>query len=375
MVQTKSPEGSMGYFNIARGIGMFLIIWGHSLGLFHAWQTGGRGPLPASLGQGGEWKLFQGAGSVLGGGIMAMFFLISGFSFYKRSPKKCFSIQKKTLLYPYWITVAAILISKLLLAALKHRSFMEHGGAYILTYLLGLNAEGGGSLAGIPVESVSIFWFVLALFGGWIIYNAIVQCKKESIQWILVGAGAVLAWLLGLISRVWIFCLPQAFSAAFFLAAGVQIRRWQLLEKRLSAGSYALIGLLLFICAAFGQVNMVNNIWRLGIIDMAGSVCCGFVLLKLYRCLMRHMPQGRVVSWFESAGLYSMWVICLHCYEKVIFPWYRLPGVFPDSPVLGTMVCVALRIVLMYGMYRLLSLLIIRIKKKKKVKRKIILEE
>ena len=52
---------------------------------------------------------FQGAGTVLGGGIIAAFFMISGFGFYKRTPKKCFKIQKKILLKPYAMVAAAVL--------------------------------------------------------------------------------------------------------------------------------------------------------------------------------------------------------------------------------------------------------------------------
>ena len=74
--------------------------------------------------------------------------MISGYGFYKRKPRKCFVIQRKLLLLPYCIVAAAVIISKFLLAVVRHRSFMENGGEFILTYLLGLNAEGGGTLWG-----------------------------------------------------------------------------------------------------------------------------------------------------------------------------------------------------------------------------------
>ena len=46
---------------------------------------------------------------------------------------------------------------------------MENGGEFVLTYLLGLNAEGGGTLWGDSGGNLSVFfWFVLALFGGWL---------------------------------------------------------------------------------------------------------------------------------------------------------------------------------------------------------------
>ena len=62
---------SLGYFNLARGVGIVMVLIGHSMN-----------PL---LSAAGEPHLFSGAGSVLGGGIMAAFFMISGFGFYKRN--------------------------------------------------------------------------------------------------------------------------------------------------------------------------------------------------------------------------------------------------------------------------------------------------
>ena len=68
---------------------------------------------------------------------MAAFFMISGYGFYKRKPHKCFAIQRKLLLLPYCIVAAAVIISKFLLAVVRQRSFMENGGEFVLTYLLG----------------------------------------------------------------------------------------------------------------------------------------------------------------------------------------------------------------------------------------------
>ncbi|MGM9524912.1 MAG: acyltransferase family protein, partial [Peptococcaceae bacterium] len=266
VIQRRSDD--LGYFNMARGLGMLAVVAGHSISPFLA---------PADSAP----ELFGRAGSVFGGGLMAMFFLISGFGFYRRSSRKCLLIQTKLLLFPYAIVAAAVLLTKLGLAIVERRSFWAHGGEYILTYLLGLNAEGGGRLWGFSVESVSIFWFVLALFGSWVIYNQIVQCRSRTVQWVLVGGCVVGGYLLTLISRIWPFCIPMALLAVGYLAVGALVRKHQLLERKLPVWTYVLVCVPVLLSAAFGEVNIVACVWRLGLIDVASTFCLGFLLLRL----------------------------------------------------------------------------------------------
>lgn len=347
---------SLGTFHLARGIGMVLILLGHSITPFY---------LPAGFGQG----IFSGAGSVLGGGLMVMFFLISGYGFFVRSPRKCISMQTQLLLDPYLYTMGAVLVTRLVLAWVMGRPFREHGGELVLTFLLGLNAEGGGTLWGVPVESVSILWFVLALYGGWIIYNGICQLEKPWLRDALalgcLALGTGLTW----IGRVWPFCLPMVLQAVGLLAIGHRMGQKGWLRKKLVWWQWAVIGTLILISAAFGGVNMVACYWKLGILDMAGALCVGFVLLRLYRWWMDHNPGGVVIRGLETVGFYSVWVVFLHGYEKLIFPWHRLGGLLP-GPVC-VLVCLVARCVLI----GLLFLALHTLRRLGKRKPKITLEE
>ena len=332
---------SLGYYNLARGLGMMLIVLGHSM---NPVLPKVRSSYP-----------FQGAGTVLGGGIIAAFFMISGFGFYKRTPKKCFKIQKKILLKPYAMVAAAVLLTKVLLAILKKRSFLKNGGELILTYLLGLNAEGGGNLMGIPVESVSILWFILALFGGWNIYNAIAWIKSVQLQRLLTIGCVIVGYLLTRITVVWPFCFPMALLAAGYLAVGERIRKAHLLNEKLPFGWWIIIIALTLFSAAFGEVNIVACVWRLGFIDVAATFCTGFLLLRFYARVMQHDWNGKIVRLLEEAGFYSIWIVCLHAYEKIIFPWYRLNRMFPEKPWLAVTLCFFGRCAVMYVLYLIVS--------------------
>lgn len=345
----RGPEKcmSLGSFSLARGIGMVLILLGHSITPF----------FKPAVAQG----LFAGAGSVLGGGIMAMFFMISGFGFYVRSPKRCLSVQSRLLLEPYIYTMGAILLTRLVLALILDRSFRSHGGELVLTYLLGLNAEGGGTLWGMRIESVSILWFILALYGGWICYNGICRLRSSALRMLLVASCVVLGWLMTVPQKVWPYCLPMVLLCVGYLAAGHWMRQGDWLERKLPWWVWAVVIGASVVCAAFGGVNMVACGWRLGLLDVAGSFCVGFLLLRLYRCCLG-LP-GLPVRILEAVGANSLWIVFLHGYEKVIFPWHRLGAYLPRA--VCVVVCFTARALLIYLFYRLLRSFGRRSRKKK----------
>lgn len=358
MAQERGKYNSLGYFNLARGLGMLLILFGHSISPFFPKTSE---ELSSSL--------FSGAGSVLGGGIMAMFFMISGFGFYTRSPKKCLSIQFKLLLKPYFQVSIAILAIKLILALVKQRSFLLNGGELVPTLLLGLNAEGGGNFGGIPIESVSILWFLLALFTGWVIYNGISRLKNAKLQWCLIGLCVVLSWMLCLVSDVWPYCIPHGLLAAGYLAAGSEIKKYRLLERKLPLWCWAVVIATALVSTAFGSVNIVACHWQLGLLDIVGSFCVGFLLLRLYGAVMNRAGGGLWVQLTESVGLHSIWIVCLHAFEKMVLPWYRLKVIFPDNPVLCTAICFFGRCAVIWLLFELLTLgqRLLRNRKRKRI--------
>lgn len=341
----------IGYFSLARGLGMITIVLGHSITPILSIEE--------------KQELFSGAGSVWGAGIIAMFFMISGFGFYKRSFRKCIAIQSKLLLRPYICVAGCVLLSKIVLAFVKQRSFRKHGGELVLTYLFGLNGEGGGEILGIPIESVSIFWFVLALFGGWMIYNEIQRIPLKAVQWAVIMICVLTSYWLTMISKIWPFCLPMVLLATAYLAIGDIIRKQQLLEKRLPIWAWILIFVNIIVSMAYGQINIVACVWKMGILDVTGSFCMGFIFLRLYTKIMQDSFEGKCFELIEKIGFYSIWVVCLHAYEKIVFPWYRIYAIWPQTPWLAVVVCFMGRCIVMYVLYRMASFFI-HIKKKRK---------
>ncbi len=338
----RSIEG-LGFFNLARGLGTVFVLWGHSLAVC------------LTKAEAVSAGLFSGAGRVFGGGIMALFFFISGYSFYQRSPRKCTSIQARLLLKPYCVAAVAILLTKVILAFVQHRSFLDYGGEYVLTFLLELNGVVGGTLAGMPVEAIRKFWFPHSLMHGWIIYNGILCLKRKRVQWALVAGCVVLGYGLTLISSIWPFCLHMSLMAVGFLAVGRQIRESKLLERQIPLWVYGLLALPVMISFAWGEVDMLAGVWKLGLLDVLSTFCLGFLMMRFYTWFNRKKRRGWPFRLFEAVGFNSMWVLCIHGYERVGMPWYLLRMWKPEQPLINSFLCLTGRSVLIFVLYCLLT--------------------
>lgn len=350
---------NLGYFNLARGLGMILILAGHSFVPFLHISPVSGSPAP-----------FSGAGSVLGAGVMAMFFLISGFGFYTRSPRKCLSTQNKLLLFPYYQVALILIAVRLVLTFLRGRNILQTAADLLLTYPLGLNAENSSALFGEPVKSVTILWFILALYGGWVIYNAICRIKDQRRQRLLVLGCVVVSWALTLISKAWPMCLPMALLACGYLDAGHTIKQKNLLFQPLSWKAWAAMAAVITISSAFGYVDIGAGIWKMGLIDVASTFCIGFILLRAYSRFMQLELRHPLIHILERIGNRSVWIVFLHAMEKSVLPWYRLQSLLPDASILCALICLIARSLLIWAAYRIFTRLqrILRTKKKARVR-------
>lgn len=362
MIKTMKSSNSIGYFNLARGIGMLMIVLEHTMQ-----NVAGITAVPT------ETTLFAGTAGVLGGGLMAMFFLISGYGFFKSKPKKCVKLQAKLLLKPYYIVVVLILLTRIVLAILKRRSFWEHSGYLVFTYLFALNATGGDKmLFGIPISGVGIFWFLWATFGGWNIYNGICQIKNEKLQWFFVAVSVVTGYLMTLVSKTWPFALPMALLCTGYIAAGTLMRKKKLLERKLPIWIYALLIIPVVVSCAWGQVNFFSCVWKLGLVDILSTYCVGFLLLKVFAVLNNLRGNNFVTRMIENIGFKSIWILCIHGYEQVIVPWYRLAGIFQGHTGARILLCLLIQGIVIWGLYKGVSWFNGQLKKKKRKGKQVI---
>ncbi len=343
MHQTSQNQYGLGFFNLFRGAGLLWVIAGHSLALFST-QSSILSDLP----------VFSHAGRVLGGGIMVMFFMISGFYFFRRSPKKCLTMQARLLLKPYAVTALATVIGRWVYFTAGHRATWRNTASMVLTYALGLNATHGETLLGLPVYTISIFWFVLALFGGWVLFNLIQQIPHKGLRTLCVVLCVIVGWLLTEISKVWILALPMALLAVGYIAAGCEIKQQDWLSRPLPWYVWVAISAFSLLSLAFGDVDIAACVWKMGLLDIVGSFCVGFLMLRLYFRIMQHNFTGRLVRLLERIGVNSVWIICIHAFEKTLLPWKDLAKLLPDLPLLCGILCLLGRCLLIYLIFKLL---------------------
>ena len=168
-----------------------------------------------------------------------------------------------------------------------------------------------------------------------------------------------------MISHVWPYCLPMGLLAVGYLAVGDYMRKRNLLQKKISWEAWTAILAVFLITSAFGRVNIVACEWRLGLLDVAGSFCAGFLILRIYAAFMRREPHGKLTGFLEEVGFHSIWIVCFHAYEKIIFPWYRVAGLFSGYPWLGVGICFLGRCAVMYLIYKLVFWAAGKLKRKK----------
>lgn len=256
----------------------------------------------------------------LGNATIPIFLLISGMGFSVTCMKKYVKKQGKYLIKPYMIT-ACLVIS---VHFCMHYFFFGYLPAaltesfkVLVSYMLGLSR--GMQILGIQLFSVGSVWFLLGLFLGGIILNAIFLWVPERYT---AGTVVFLVFLGCVLDRICVlpFCLTESFWGAGWMYAGFQIKKNSWLSVPLSYRIWGVIGVFAFISVFLDVYGKNFFLWRLGLIDIVSEACLAFIILWVS---VRLNQYGFV--WMDKirmAGRYSLWIICIHTVESQALPWY-----------------------------------------------------
>ena len=328
---------TLGYFNLLKGCGILWVLAFHTVILYFERDLENQ-------------NLF----TINGAGLMAMFFIISGFGFYKRKPMRCLNMQFKLIMAPYIWMCAFILIERVVYNFIRGIPFKDNGGSLILTYLFGLCVYPERTVLGYTVSFVGLLWFILALFTGWIIYNQISQIKENKMIRLCIMCSVFLGWLLPKITDLWPYCIPQGLLAAGCLYIGESIRKNRLLERKLSPVIY--VGALIWIGISeiFGGGDMGTNYWRFGLFDVVSAYLIGLMFIRVYYNLYPYIPENKITEILEMVGGESFLVFCIHGVERVTVPWYVIQRYIANQ-YLGTCLYFLMRCVFIFIVYRVIK--------------------
>ncbi len=341
-ITTNRKNGYASDFNFAKGVGMLLIIIAHSIYNYSYSNL-----------------FMMSLYAIIIYGIMPMFFIINGIG-YKHRPFKSKLKQKvKFMLKPYiYVTLIITFLFPLFHFAVFHywKNAFKEMLKVVLAFVLGISYHTGFSVGGLELYDCGSMWFILTLFNASIVLNLITAIKKVWIQRLLTFTCVVLGWIASILD-IYFFCIPTSLITVGYLYVGMILRQTKVLEKKIKWYIYLFLGMIWVIGVVFGKVNMANNIWKLGVLDIIFTGVAGFLLIKIFSLV--NCLNGIIMDKIRKIGFYSLYVLCIHTIESICIPWYLFADAFSQHPLIGIALQCVLRGVLIFTICY-----IIRIRKK-----------
>ena len=279
----------LGYLDIAKGIGILLVIMGHVSSKPY-WMN-----------------------RIIFSVHMPLFFVLSGYTYNKKhadDPVGFVKSNAKALLIPYGLTCVILIITQVLKAAIG-------GGdpGYEFVKWLAASLYGAGTLypsffeeAGIPMTYIGAIWFLLALFFAKVMFNYIMRSRTPFFWTMLIFfIGQVTMTKIG-----WFpFSIQAGMGALPFLYIGYYIKEKDLFRFDAVPAILKILMLAAWIyCAKYcGELWMVNSIYTNGFLDMIGGICGTFVIVYLSQ-LLEKVPGIRSV--FLGLGRITLGIMCAH---------------------------------------------------------------
>lgn len=329
-------RNSMGMFDLSRGFLMFAVVLAHSVTMFiKYWE-----PQYTTQWWYGILIVFKPAIY----GLIPMFFMMSGYGFRKKKLKNCIKERAKYILKPYAITGIVIVILTVCKALVANNSVREELWHYAAPFVLGL-CPGEMWLGGHYTGSIGPIWFLLVLMLSWIFLDIIFYLENDVIRAVCVITLAAFCTRLPFLSFI-PYCLIQSLACTSYLYLGYVIRKNNLLHQKLSKQNLLILILISFVIMIFGNIEVSQNVWALGMLDFIASAIIGFLLLKAFNAVNERNLTGKIASALRTAGKYSLYILCVHTIEYLVFPWSRITDFFANHKLIGIIAAMCIRTVI-----------------------------
>ncbi len=326
---------TIGMFDIFKGIGMVLVIFGHTFtGLFFDPSGNPLMKIPVLL------------LSPIGASLIPAFFLLSGYGFRKRPVVKCMKQQISLLLKPYLYVAAATVSLHLIFHYLAFhywpasvKETLKVAGGFILA--LPQNVEFGS----FRFFGCGAVWYIIALFLGWILLDILMNIVDEKYTGLAVLLVVLAGWIAGY-GRNLPFCFSQGLIAVGFLHAGYRIKKNRLFLRELNGRSRLIIlsacAISLFLTIWSGEIdNMDKGVWAAGPLSILIDTVVGVGIIMLILKLNRF--DNPFLGLLQKIGRESLLIFCIHTVEMIAVPWYLLQERYQNHPNLCNLIIFCLR--------------------------------
>lgn len=279
---------------------------------------------------------------LLSDGMMAVFFIISGYGFRPRPFKKAAVQQAKLLLIPYlWVSAAVILLNGLipLLQGLGWMKAIKSAGKYAIGMMLGLRSP--CTFFGIEFPWNGPAWFLLSLFISWCILTLLFSKCRPIVTGVLAALCGYVSLTLMDFKPGHLFCLFPGIGYVSMLYIGYLLKKRKWLDALQGKAGWlfcaGVVGLaaIKVLLTNYGVEFGAADVYRLvaPILTFVTQALAGMCLLVITRKLS--VFRNRVTDAISFIGQNSIVYFCVNAVEFQIFPWSLYTQVFGDRPLLG----------------------------------------
>ena len=299
-MNNSNPSGRVRSFDLARGIAIICIILGH-YGLRNINRFVFTFHVP-------------------------IFFLITGYFTIGKGSFADFTKKKfRTLIVPYYVTCAAIILFSVIFneLVLHWGNSREIALGWLKASLYG---AGDSYTEPFPIKAIGAIWFLWATFWSSLFLRLSLKLKPAPRILFILALFVVGYW-----SRE-LFWFPLSIQAGccatLFLYIGYLCRevspRYQAFPSEVKA-AWTVFALIVWFCFVrdFKGFWLVHCDIGRGIVDLFGSLCACYCVMLISGWLDRHGPK-RITGFFSFLGENSIFMLCAHMFELDLVPWYVL---------------------------------------------------
>ena len=261
---------------------------------------------------------------------MPLFFVISGYFCNSETVvnREFFEKNIQGLLLPYVVTCLLVMITSFFVIAGVAHSWAAGWERFLEYAFASIWGAGGSSLMPDGGLAIGALWYLLALFWGKL-FLALCNCGKAP----LVTVAGLFA--IGYLTTPY-FWLPLSLQAGLcatlFLYVGQAARKGQIFTAgRLPGWCWLVMAIAWLVYIQYGgRLYMVSNSYGTGLLDVPGTLCGGFVIIKACSWLSVHATAA--IAPLEYLGRITLPVFCMHVVEMDSMPWVNLEPIFSTLP-------------------------------------------